>query len=504
MKAYMLKKLIINSTVSETRVALIEGQRLAELYVERQSKRGMVGNIYKAKVSRVLPGMQSAFVNIGADRSAFLYGGDVVDPDYLATLKNQSQQDPRESNNRTPIEKVLREGQEIIVQVAKEPLGTKGPRVTMVVTIPGRYLVLMPEFNSVGISRRIEDEAVRQRLLAEVEQVRPKDKGVIIRTAAMEAQTEHLQKDLDYLLKVWESVQEKRVKSAAPALLYQEPDLVLKTTRDLYTEDVAEIIVDDQQVYEQLQHFMQDSIPGADQKLGLYAGKDLIFDHYGLEIEIANALSRKVWLPSGGYLVIDQTEALTSFDVNTGKFVGSLNAQDTILKTNVEAIDEIVHQLRIRNLGGIIVIDFIDMESFADQQKVNERLLEALKADKSRTNVLAINELGLVQMTRKRTRESLERVLTSECAHCNGWGRTLSCESLVYDMMRDIERFYLRTGMKDIRIRIRDDVQEMLLNEEKTLYNSLVEKYGLELSFLATSMKSTMLHEPPYEVLGHS
>jgi ribonuclease G len=497
------KRLIINSSVSETRVGLVEGDRLAELYVERTHKRGMVGNIYKAKVSRVLPGMQSAFVNIGADRSAFLYGGDVVDPEYIAAVKSQNQgQDPRESNNRTPIEKVLREGQEIIVQVAKEPLGTKGPRVTMVATIPGRYLVLMPEFNSLGISRRIEDEAVRAKLLAEVEAMRPPEMGLIIRTAALEAPPEHLKKDLDYLLKVWEGVGERRVKSSAPALLYQEPDLVLKTTRDLYSDDVAEIVVDDVQVYEQLRHFLQDSIPSAHDKLKLFQGPDLIFDHFGLEMEIATALSRKVWLPSGGYLVIDQTEALTSFDVNTGKFVGSLNAQDTILKTNLEAIEEVVHQLRIRNLGGIIVIDFIDMESYADQQKVNEALQEALKADKSRTNVLAINELGLVQMTRKRTRESLERVLTVDCAHCDGWGRTQSRESLVYEMVRDVERFHIRTGQKSIRVRVRDDVQDMLLNEERPLFNVLQEKYDIELVMEPTTLRSSMLKESPYEVIG--
>jgi len=503
MRPTLYKRLIINSSVSETRIGLVEGQRLAELYVERLHKRGMVGNIYKAKVSRVLPGMQSAFVNIGADRSAFLYGGDVVDPEYIASVKSQNQgQDPRESNNRTPIEKILREGQEIIVQVAKEPLGTKGPRVTMVATIPGRYLVLMPEFNSLGISRRIEDEIVRQKLLADVEALRPPEMGLIIRTAALGAQPEHLKKDLVYLLKVWEAVQERRTKSSAPALLYQEPDLVLKITRDLLSEDVAEIVVDDSQVYDQLQHFLLDSIPSAHDKLKLYQGKDLIFDHYGLEMEIATALSRKVWLPSGGYLVIDQTEALTSFDVNTGKFVGSSNAQDTILKTNLEATEEVVHQLRIRNLGGIIVIDFIDMESFADQQKVNEALLEALKADKSRTNVLAINELGLVQMTRKRTRESLERVLTTDCSHCDGWGRTQSRESLVYEMVREVERFYLRTGQKEIRVKIRDDVQDMLLNEESPLFNVLQEKYAIKLIFESTLLSSAMLKEAPYEVLG--
>ncbi len=498
------KKLVINATASETRIGLLEGNRLVDLYVERHKKRGMVGNIYKAKVSRVLPGMQSAFVNIGADRSAFLYGGDVMDPSHLASLnaKLQNDQDPREISNRTPIEKILREGQEICVQVAKEPLGTKGPRVTMVVTIPGRYLVLMPEFNSLGISRRIEDEAIRKRLTDEVEAIRPKEMGIIIRTAALEAPPGQLQKDLEYLLRIWESVSDKRNRSAAPALLYQEPDIVLKTTRDLVTEDVTEIVVDDEQVYNQLRHFLQDAIPGANERLVLFEGKDLIFDHYGIEMELAKAMSRKVWLPSGGYLVIDQTEALTSFDVNTGKFVGSVNAQDTILRTNLEAVDEIVYQLRVRNLGGIIVLDFIDMESYSDQQKVNEKLQEALKADKSRTNVLAINELGLVQMTRKRTRESMERVLTVDCKHCNGWGRTLSNESLVYEMVREIERVYLKKGQADIRVRIRDDVYLKLMEEEKPLYNSLIEKYGLNVSFEMAQLKAEHVEEAPYEVLG--
>ncbi len=498
------KKLIINATSSETRIGLLEGNRLVDLYVERHKKRGMVGNIYKAKVSRVLPGMQSAFVNIGVDRSAFLYGGDVMDSSHVASLHAnlKKNQDPRELSNRTPIEKILREGQEICVQVAKEPLGTKGPRVTMVVTIPGRYLVLMPEFNSLGISRRIEDDVVRRRLIDEVESFRPPEMGIIIRTAALEAPAGHLKKDLDYLLTIWQSVADKRNRLAAPSLLYQEPDIVLKTTRDLVTEDVSEIVVDDEQVYNQLKHFLEDSIPGANEKLVLFKGDDLIFDHYGIEMELAKAMSRKVWLPSGGYLVIDQTEALTSFDVNTGKFVGSMNARDTILRTNLEAVDEIVYQLRVRNLGGIIVLDFIDMEAYQDQTKVNERLLESLKSDKSRTNVLAINELGLVQMTRKRTRESMERVMTVDCKHCNGWGRTLSLESTVYEMVREIERVYLRRGLKDIRIRLRDDVYEAILNEEKPLYNYLIEKYAINLQFEPTSLKTAMLEEAAYEVLG--
>jgi ribonuclease G len=495
------KKLIINANLSETRVALLEDDSLVEIYVERDSNRGLVGNIYKAKVSRVLPGMQSAFVNIGTDRSAFLYGGDVVDESYLKQLKEKANEaDPRESTNRTPIERILKEGQDIMVQVAKEPLGTKGPRVTMIVTIPGRYLVLMPEFQNIGISRRIEDETVRQDLEAKVSEICPKGMGLIVRTAATEASSDQLQKDLDYLLKVWRDVKRSNSKSASPAMLYQEPDIVIKTTRDLYSDDVSEIIVDNEQVFRQLQHFLVGTIPGSDEKLKLHSAPTLIFDQYGIELDIAKALSKKVWLPSGGYLVIDQTEALTSFDVNTGKFVGSQNANETILRTNLEAADEVVKQLRLRNLGGIIIIDFIDMENLAHRERVNQKLEDALKSDKSRTHVLAINEFGLVQMTRKRTRESLERVLTSDCPHCSGWGRVLSQETLVYDLMRDIERYATITGKKHIHVKAREDLIDRIKNEEKQLYLELLDFYQLEVDFTSTSISIEQIKETPYEV----
>ncbi|SMF67088.1 Rne/Rng family ribonuclease [Pseudobacteriovorax antillogorgiicola] len=500
----MDKKLVINVNVSETRIALMEQDRAAELYVERQSSLGMVGNIYKAKVSRVLPGMQSAFVNIGSDRSAFLYGGDVVDEEYLNNLKlnNGKDVDPRSNSNKTPIEKILKEGDEIMVQVAKEPLGTKGPRVTMLITIPGRYLVLMPDFDNVGISRRIEDSELRDRLERDVEAIRPENMGLIVRTAAAEAQPENLKKDLDYLLRVWNNVKDLMGRRGAPALLYQEPDIILKTTRDLYSEDVSEIVVDDSQAHSQLSHFLQGVIPGADDKLKLHESETPIFDHYSLEIDIAKALSRKVWLPSGGYLVIDQTEALTSFDVNTGKYVGSHNARETILKTNLESVDEIVHQLRVRNLGGIIIIDFIDMELYEDQQQVNERLEEALKVDKSRTNVLAINELGLVQMTRKRTRESLERALTVECHYCGGSGRCLSTESAVLDLARDIERFALRTKSKKIFVTTRQDIIDRFMNEEEQLFQLLVERFDIEIALQPGRAEIESLQEALYDITG--
>ena len=499
----MEKRLVINVDASETRIALLEGDRTAELYIENQSSRGMVGNIYKAKVSRVLPGMQSAFVNIGTDRSAFLYVGDVVDDDYLKKIKaiEGSDVDPRSTTNKTPIEKILREGQEIMVQVAKEPLGTKGPRVTMLVTIPGRYLVLMPEFDNIGISRRIEDEEKRVFLEELVESIRPQGMGIIVRTAAADVSKEMLEKDLKFLLRIWNDVVGYQQARSAPALLYQEPDIILKTCRDLEAEDVLEIIVDDKQSYDQLEHFIAETPDDVSpRKLRLYGEISSIFDHYGIEIDIAKALSRKVWLPSGGYLVIDHTEALTAFDVNTGTYVGSHNARETILKTNLEAATEMVHQLRLRNLGGIIIVDFIDMEEFSDREQVNSCLEEALRLDKSRTNVLGINELGLVQMTRKRTRESLERSMTEDCPHCAGHGRVLKAQSVVFEMVRDIERHVLRTGKKRLKVIAREDIIDRLMQEEKQLYQQLVEKFDLVIDLEASKVGLKQLSQAAYEL----
>lgn len=496
----MEKKLVVNSNVSETRIALLEDGKLAALFIERHSNKGLVGNIYKAKVSRVLPGMQSAFVNIGLDRSAFLYGGDVLDPSVThANLPGFD--DPREHANKRPIEEIIKVGQEIVVQVAKEPLGTKGPRVTMLITVPGRYLVLMPDFDSIGISRRIEDEALRERLRLYIEKIKPQGMGIIIRTAAAHVDLALLDRDLEFLKQVWQNVVENRKNCVAPALLYQEPNLILKTTRDLLSPEVSEIIVDDPQAYKQLSHFLTDILPGnAAGRLNMYTEPTPIFDEYGIEMDIAVALAKKVWLPSGGYLVIDQTEALTSFDVNTGKFVGSVNARETILKTNLEAVDEIVHQLRVRNIGGIIVIDFIDMEHGEDRERVNLRLEEGLRADKARTNVLSINELGLVQMTRKRTSDSLERVMTELCSYCDGRGRIHSIQTETYNLVRDIERHVLRTHQKDLHVRVREDILNWFLNEERQLYQRLIDKHGLIVHFEKNGITPQALQEPSYEI----
>lgn len=505
------KQLIINDNFSETRMAVLEKERLAELYIERRRERGMVGRIYLGIVTRVLPGMQAAFVNIGAERTAFLYGGDVVDPEAeldqpqnAEAMADLSPEELRERNQRQrrPIEKLLKEGQQIIVQVAKDPLGSKGARVTMFLSLPGRYLVIMPDFNHIGVSRRIEAPEERQRLTDLVKDIRPENVGVIIRTAAAGVAAPLLQKDLKYLLKTWRQVDAVRRRSTAPALIYQDLDLVLKITRDVYGEDVEKIVVDNVETYEELKKFLMATIPGAAKKLELYTEKTPIFDIYGVEIDIGRALSSRIDLPSGGYLVIDQTEALTVFDVNTGKYVGHANAHETILKTNLEAAKKVVAQLRIRNIGGIIVIDFIDMERLEDRERVYNALVEELKSDKAKTNVLRISELGLVQMTRKRTSESLERQLMEPCPFCDGRGHAKTPVTEAHDLLREIRRHALQTGHRRLLVRVRDDIRAWIERFEKPLLDQTVKELGLDLKFVSTDLQLRMLSEAPFEVLS--
>lgn len=502
------KQLIINTNRSETRIALLEGDRVAELFIERNRDRGIVGNIYLGTVMRVLPGMQAAFVNIGADRTAFLYGGDIFDPETMTErlseeeVQNMSPEEIRERNQkqRKPIEKLLREGQQIVVQVSKEPLGTKGARVTTYLSLPGRYLVLMPEFAHTGVSRRIADEPERARLLDLVRQIKPEGVGVIIRTAAELINGGHLQKDLKYLLKVWRNVDAKRKRSSPPALIYQDLNLILKTTRDVYSEEIEKIVIDDPEAHEELKRFLNATIPGAGKKLELYTDKTPILDVYGVEMDIAKALSCRIELPSGGYLIIDQTEALTSFDINTGKYVGQVSANETILKTNLEAVKKCVDQFRVRNIGGIIVIDFIDMERLEDRERVYNLLQEELKRDKARTNVLRISELGLVQMTRKRTSESLERQLLDACPYCEGRGRIRSTVTESFDLLREIRRHSIQTGHKQLKIRIRDDIRHYIEHEELDLLKSLIEEFDLDITFTPAAISLGALNDDSYEV----
>lgn len=504
------KQLIINTNVAETRIALLERERVAELFIERRRERATVGNIYKGIVSRVLPGMQSAFINVGADRSAFLYGGDVVTEEIKKKENERSEDDdlaPEDFEKRlkaiqAPIEKVLREGDTVLVQVAKEPLGTKGARVTMYLSLPGRYLVIMPGFSHIGISRRIEDPAERQRLKDIVRDMRPEGVGVIVRTAAAGAEPTQIQKDLKYLLKTWEGIAKKADASSAPATLSQDLGLIQKCTRDLYSEDISKIVIDDDNAFEELRKFLSATIPGAARKLEHYSGKTPIFDVYGIEMDISRALGSKIELPSGGYLIIDQTEALTSFDVNTGKFVGQLSARDTILRTNLEAVRKIVAQLRIRNIGGLIVLDLIDMEHQEDRDQVFAALQEELKTDKARTNVLRISELGLVQMTRKRTAESLERQLMEPCPYCDGRGRIRSTMTESYDLMREIIRRSLQTGSREIKVKVREDIRDWILEEESDLFEKIIKENDLKVEFIPQDITLHALHETAFEVVS--
>ena len=499
------KQLIINTNPVETRIALLHEGRLEELFIEREHGRSRVGNIYRGIVTRVLPGMQAAFVNAGLERTAFLYGGDVLDPELVklnreAPLSGPDDEDQTRLVNRTPIEKLLKEGEEVVIQVAKEALGSKGARVTMFLSLPGRYLVLMPNFNHIGISRRIEDEEERHRLYDLVRQIKPDGVGVIVRTAAEGVDSGHLQKDLKYLSKVWRTVDGKSRHGSPPQLIYQDLSIIFKTTRDLYNDEIGKIVIDDSQAGEELKRFLKATIPGAAEKVESYSAPKPIFDEFDIELEISKALGMKIELPSGGYLVIDQTEALTSFDVNTGKFVGTLSAQETITKTNMEAVAKIVEQLRVRNIGGIIVIDFIDMERLEDREKVYDSLQEELKKDKARTNVLKISELGLVQMTRKRTNESLEHQLMDQCPFCDGRGKVRSVATEAYDLIREMIRSSIQKGSTALKVKVREDIREWILNREAELFESVVDKYGLKVEFEPVQLDLADLREPSFEV----
>ena len=395
----MGSELVINTTSHETRIALIENGTIAELYIERSRIKGIVGNIYKGRVIRVLPGMQAAFVDIGMEKAAFLYVADVFDAieEYETFLdaneKKEESGDGREFQPvMHPIEDLLQEGQELLVQVSKEPIGTKGARITSHISLPGRHLVYMPTVDHVGISRRIEDEAERERLREIVERIKPAGSGFIVRTVSEGKSEEDLASDLRYLTQLWNEIAGRKENAGVPSLVHSDLDVTQKVVRDILTDQVDRIVVDAKPEHDKIVQFITTFMPKMKYSIELYEEDEPIFDHYGLEVDISRALGRKVWLKSGGYIIVEQTEALTAIDVNTGRFVGKHNLEDTILKTNLEAVKEIAYQLRLRNIGGIIIIDFIDMEKEVNREKVFTALEEALKADKSKTNILKISE----------------------------------------------------------------------------------------------------------------
>ncbi|NLY53360.1 MAG: Rne/Rng family ribonuclease [Firmicutes bacterium] len=415
----MSKEIIVNSLGRETRVAVVENGKLVELFLERPLEQRVVGNIYKGIVENVLPGMQAAFVNVGLERNTFLYVSDAIPG------ADEYPQGVAKKDRRPTIRQLVQSGKEILVQVTKEPFGSKGARVTRRITLPGRYVVLMPSENHIGVSRRIDDEAERERLRQLVAKVKPKRMGVIVRTVAVGCTAADLQQDIDFLVKLWHSICQRSRKAKAPTLIHRDLDLVGRVIRDRLDDSVDRLVLDSSEQYQAVMDLLSATAPEYKERVFLWQQKRPIFDTFGLELELDKALRRKVWLKSGGYLIIDQTEALTAIDVNTGKYVGTTNLADTVLKTNLEAATEIAHQLRLRNIGGIIIIDFIDMTTSDHRQQVLTRLEQALKADKTKTSILGLTQLGLVEMTRQKVRQAVGEVLQKPCPCCDGTGRVL-------------------------------------------------------------------------------
>lgn len=427
------KEILINTGDRETRIAVMENGKLVELHVEREER--VVGNVAKGRVANVLPGMDAAFVDIGLERNAFLYVGDILFEDPSA---REGSSTTRKTSRDVKIKDLAKPGQEILVQVVKGPRGTKGARVSTKMSIPGRYLVLMPDGDHLGVSRKVEDARERDRLKRIADRIQPKGFGLIVRTEAEGRTDQELQQDLEYLLKTWEKIQEKAKRAHAPALLHKDLGIILKTIRDLFGQDVDKLVLDDREEYEKVVDTLQQLAPDLLDRVQLYDEPTPLFTRYNLEEEIDRLLRRKVWLRNGAYLLIDTTEALTTIDVNTGKFVGTSSLAETILKTNLDAVDEIARQLRLRDIGGMIVLDFIDMASSRDRQLVMRKLEEAFRRDRTRTKIAHISPLGLVEMTRKRTAENVTDLMTQVCSYCQGRGRHWSPETVAIQIEREI------------------------------------------------------------------
>jgi ribonuclease G len=477
----MSEELLINITPQETRIAFVENGVLQEVHIERARKRGLVGNVYRGRVSRVLPGMQAAFVDIGLERTAFLHASDILcEHDNNGNAERCVEQ----------INTLLREGQEIIVQVAKDPLGTKGARLTTHISIPARYLVYMPGSNHVGVSQRIEDEGERERLKSIVREFAEQNApgGFIVRTAGEGVNREALEKDILFLKKLWNELQERQSGENESRLIHEDMPLVMRTMRDLADTDIEKVRIDSRETFLKVHKFASKFITGLAGRIEHYSGERPIFDLYGVEDEIQKALGRKVMLKSGGYLILDQTEAMTTVDVNTGAFVGHRNLEETIFKTNLEAAQAIARQLRLRNLGGIIIIDFIDMEDLEHRRQVLRALEKALERDHAKTHISEVSSLGLVQMTRKRTRESLEHVLCESCPTCGGRGTLKTPETVCYEIYREIMREARQYDARQLLVLASQEVVDLLLDEESTSVAELEEFIGRPINFQVESL----------------
>lgn len=462
----MSDELLINVTPQETRVAKIENGMLQEVVIERASRRGLVGNIYKGKVCRVLPGMQAAFLEIGLQRTAFLHFSDIV------TTEEQ-----KNGTEELTINDLLRDGQEILVQVVKDPMGTKGARLTTHITIPARYLVYMPNSNHIGVSQKLEDEDERERLKDLIKKLLPEFNGggYIVRTVAEGISEKAVHADMVFLEKLWGSIQENNKSVGSPMMVYEDLPLAMKVMRDIADTNIDAIRIDSRETFDKVIKFANKFIPELAPGIEYYPGERPIFDLYGVEDEIQRALQSKIKLKSGGYLIIDQTEAMTTVDINTGGYVGNRNLEETIFKTNLEATQAIVRQLRLRNLGGIIIIDFIDMKVSEHRRQVLRSFEKALDRDHAKTCITEVSNLGLIEMTRKRTRESLEHILCEPCPVCNGKGTVKTVETVAFEIFREIIREARQFDTKKLLVLTSSKVGEYLMDEETSSIAELEE-----------------------------
>jgi ribonuclease G len=515
----MNKEMIVSSNGHETMVAILEDDLVAEIFVERERHRGVVGNVYKGRVSKVLPGMQSSFIDLGLERDGFLYVADVIDTlvefDKLAGDDDDDagsggnggghrRERDRQDRPQQKIEELLKEGQEIVVQVVKEPLGTKGARLTSHVTMPGRFLVFMPTVDHIGVSRKIESREERGRLRGIVKDFREAHGftgGVIIRTAAGGRPKEDILGDLEAFHKIWTEMRQRNESSRAPAVLFQEQSIVARLLRDLLTEDFQAIRIDNPQEYQRVLELIERIMPSLAPKVKLYSKPYPIFDEYGVQAEIDKALKSKVYLKSGGSIVINQTEALVAIDVNTGRFVGKKTSgrlEDTIVKTNLEAVKEIVRQVRLRDLGGIIVLDLIDMDDKKNRQKVYQAVEQELRKDRSPSKALQVSDFGLVIITRKRVKQSLERVLTEPCPYCAGTGVIKSSATICYEILNEVKKVGPEINGHRLVLRVNPDIARALKEEESGVLKDLRQSIGKDV----TIKPDVQLHHEQFDVMA--
>ena len=479
----MKREILINKTSKETRVAILEDEELVELFYDRKDEERHLGDIYKGIVSAVLPGMQAAFVDIGTEKSGFLHVSDMVpelSDDY--DVGGPSSRSRNSSSRPFSIESQLKKGQEIVVQITKEPIGSKGPRLTTQISLPGRYLVYMPHVSHIGVSRKIEEFEERRRLKGLISKIKPKEGGIIVRTVGEEVTQRSFEREVQTLTNSWKKIQKRSSGVSAPALIHQEAKLTSGLIRDVFSHEFDSLVVDSKDEYREIRSYLKDISPELVDKIRLYEDVIPIFDAFGIEDEVTKAFNRKVWLESGGYIIIEETEALVSIDVNTGKYTGEKDPEETILRTNLDAAKEISRQLRLRNVGGIIVCDFIDMESEENKRRVFQGLKNHLRRDRVRTKAFEVSGLGLIEMTRQRSRPGLSTYLSQPCPTCHGESRILSKETMARRVERAIHRIGALGDEKALLISMHPSMALHLLEEEKDCLNELEKRYKLTIT----------------------